>query len=211
MEPFLNKHYDIISNLFFNYGIKSISIEDIAKKTGTSKKTIYKEYKCKDDLVREFFISEYTQLKQKMKSLVNANLNAITQIVQLYFLVHRKIILINPSVLFDLKKYYPDLFREAIALHRKTIKGNFFLVLMRGKKENLFLQNIDAGSIANLITVLIESCVYSRLIANTNEWTMTPNHFLDFHFRGICTPMGLDKWESQKKELINGFDFKIKE
>jgi hypothetical protein len=181
-------------------------MDDIAFSTHTSKKTIYKEYKCKDELVREFFVSDYLHFKQQLKFLGKANSNAITQTVLLYFLVHIKVTLINPSVLFDLKKYYPDLFTEVIALHRTIIKDTFFAVLTLGKSENLFLQNIDPDSFSNLITHIIESNVYSLLIANGAELNLNPHLFLNFHFRGICTPLGLDKWETQKQGLLTRFD-----
>ena len=206
MQPFLKKHYNLISNLFLKCGIHSVSMDDIAFSTHTSKKTIYKEYKCKDELVREFFISDCLHFKQQLRFLKKANSNAITQTVQLYFLVHKKVTLINPSTLFDLKKYYPDLFTETIVLHRTNIKDTFFSVLTLGKSENLFLQNIDPDSIANLITLIVESNIYSLLVLNTNEWRFNPNHFLDFHFRGICTPLGFGKWETQKQGLLNGVD-----
>lgn len=205
MQSFLETHYNTMSNLFLNCGIHSVTMDDIASNTSTSKKTIYKEYKCKDELVRDFFISEYKHFNKDFKLLEMANSNAITQTVQFYFLIHKKIILINPSVLFDLKKYYPALFNEAIALYRETIKGTFLSIIGLGNNENLFLKNIDPASIANLITVLIESCVYNRLLLNSNEWNIAPNHFLDFHFRGICTPVGLDIWEKQKQELLTRY------
>jgi Transcriptional regulator len=205
MQPFLKKHYNLISNLFLKCGIHSVSMDDIAFSTHTSKKTIYKEYKCKNELVREFFILDYLQFKQQLHFLEKANSNAITRTVKLYFLIHKKVILINSSVLFDLKKYHPDLFTETIVSHRRDIKDTFFSVLTLGKSEDLFLQNIDSDSIANLITLIIESSVYSLLALNKNEWSFHPNHFLDFHFRGICTPLGLGKWETQKQGLLTRF------
>lgn len=41
------------ANMFFNYGIQNISMDDIAKKCGVSKKTIYKYFENKDDLVHQ--------------------------------------------------------------------------------------------------------------------------------------------------------------
>jgi AcrR family transcriptional regulator len=50
--------------LFFKYGIKRVTMDDIAKELGMSKKTIYQFYKEKDDLVNQLCIVEMKTAKK---------------------------------------------------------------------------------------------------------------------------------------------------
>ena len=56
MQPLIMKHFTTFRKLFFEYGIRSISMDDIAHRLHISKKTLYKEYACKDELVKDLIV-----------------------------------------------------------------------------------------------------------------------------------------------------------
>ena len=198
MRPFLKKNYKVIHTLFFKYGVNCVSMDDIAYNTCTSKKTIYREYKCKDELVKDLFVSDYIYFEYDVKSLGTINIDAINKTVKLFDAVHKKINAFTATVLFDLKKYYPDLFRDLLVSYKKLIFGSFASIIQFGKTENLFTQMINPDSIANLITSLFESHVYYYLSANIADNIFSRGDVLDYHFRSICTSFGLQRWELYK-------------
>ena len=54
------------ANMFFNYGIQHITMDDIAKKCGVSKKTIYKYFENKDDLLHQVIELQIKELKKEI-------------------------------------------------------------------------------------------------------------------------------------------------
>ena len=61
-----------IEGLFFRFGIKGITMEDIAKKLGKSKKTLYKYFKSKEDLIRDLLILRLGSDAQKIQVVIEA-------------------------------------------------------------------------------------------------------------------------------------------
>ena len=133
----------VAHELLMQYGIRSISMDDIAAKLGMSKKTIYQFYKDKDELVEEviggvIFNNQETCIADKKKAD-----NAIHEIFIAMDLVTEIFRSMNPSVLFDLQKYHPTAFSKF-----QSHKTEFLLSMMRqniyrGVTEELYRPEIN--------------------------------------------------------------------
>src|SRR6185436_12763251 len=98
--------------LFFKYGIKHITMDDIAKELGMSKKTIYQFYKEKDDLVSQLCNSE---LKEQEFQFDEMNRNAKDPIHEIMLISDKMRVMmqnINPMFFLDLQKFYPTAFQR---------------------------------------------------------------------------------------------------
>jgi AcrR family transcriptional regulator len=200
MQPLIMKHFTTIRKLFFEYGIRRISTDDIAHRLHISKKTIYKEYTSKDELVKDLFLSDYYQLKASLNSLDSEKMDAITKTLRMYSITHRSINSISALVLYDLEKYYPALLDELVVLYEELIHQSFVRILSQGKADKYFHNEIMPDSIALLFSYLFESYALSRIPVSTDGFTLGWNDVLDYHFRSICNPIGLDKWATIKKQ-----------
>ena len=69
------------ANMFFNYGIQNISMDDIAKKCGVSKKTIYKYFENKDDLVHQVIGVQLKELKEEIFKNKQVSENALKELI----------------------------------------------------------------------------------------------------------------------------------
>lgn len=135
-------------DLFMQYGLKSVSMDDIAAKMGISKKTIYQFFADKETLVAEVITAIIEENKRQCdldKSRAN---DAVQEIFfameQMSSLFHH----MNPSILFDLYKYYPKAF-QIFQSHKNNylfeiIKSN----IQRGIAEELYRDDINQDIIA---------------------------------------------------------------
>ena len=91
--------------LFFRYGIKSVTMDDIAKHLSISKKTIYLSFQDKDEVVHT--LMEQVLLKDQADFITIAK--NTSNVVEEVFVMMKKMngILntINPNIFYDLKKY----------------------------------------------------------------------------------------------------------
>jgi len=129
-------------NLVMQYGIRSISMDDIAAALGMSKKTIYQYYADKDELIEEVVaaVIQYNQqcCEQDRQSADNA-IHEIFLGMEFMMEIFRSM---NNSLLFDMQKYHPTAFQK-FAKHKNDylytmIKEN----LLRGMKEELYRTDI---------------------------------------------------------------------
>lgn len=94
--------------LFRRFGIRSITMDDIAKQLGVSKKTIYLHYPDKDELViaiTKLNISRH--FNEVEKCCGPASINAIAEMFAVNNSVGEMIRSFNPIMFYDLQKYHP--------------------------------------------------------------------------------------------------------
>lgn len=135
-------------DLFMQYGLRSVSMDDIANGLGISKKTIYQYYADKDELV-DAFITEKINHNQSCCELDrNAADNAVHEIFLAIDMMMEIMSSMNPALLFEMQKYHPVAF-ERFYKHKNdyiftVIREN----LTRGIKEGLFRPELKVDILA---------------------------------------------------------------
>lgn len=131
--------------LFTKYGIRSVSMDDVAKSVGISKKTLYQLYKDKNTLVNEILDVALTDQMQKCNEQKRTASHAIEEVAKSIEQFYEFFNSINPNILYDLKKYHPsgyakfEKFKESFSFN--NIKNN----LLWGVKEGLFRDDINCN------------------------------------------------------------------
>src|SRR5687767_447362 len=93
--------------LFNRYGVRSVSMDDIAAGLGMSKKTLYQYYADKEELVSVVFMGIIEQNKNSCISERKSADNDIHEIFLAFDMMQEMFDKMNPVVIFDLKKYHP--------------------------------------------------------------------------------------------------------
>ena len=135
-------------NLVMQYGIRSVSMDDIAANLGMSKKTIYQYFKDKDELV-EAVVDDIIDTNQ---CVCNADREKADNAVHEIFLVMDMMVemfkTMNPSILFDMQKYHPAAFVK-FQKHRNDYLYNICRQnLERGIAEELYRPEINIDIMA---------------------------------------------------------------
>lgn len=134
--------------LFSQYGMRSITMDDIAKGLGISKKTIYQYYADKDEIVytatRRHLEMEYQQFEDISK----ISANAIEEIFNISVCISKNLGNVNPSILFELKKYYSKSWSLYEEFKEKAFKSSIMSTLQRGIDEGYFRSDLNAELLA---------------------------------------------------------------
>lgn len=189
-------------SLFMKIGIKSVSMDDIAREIGISKKTIYKHFEDKKDLVSQVFQESLNNEMHACKSSYSSSENAIQKMIDISKMISTSHKEVKASVLFDLKKYYPSLWRKFEAFRvgfvAKTIKQN----IEEGQAENLYRKNLNADIIAGLYITLIHGMI--EMLSNDDlnyDFQTLHRNMVNYHLYGICSPAGLEYLEQHINEI----------
>src|SRR3954464_10578935 len=87
--------------LFFKYGIKHITMDDIAKELGMSKKTIYQFFKEKDDLVNQLCEAQLKVQEFQFKEVEKLSTDPIHEIILISQKMRALMQSINPNFFLD--------------------------------------------------------------------------------------------------------------
>ena len=194
-----------VGRLYLKYGIRSVTMDDVAGELGISKKTLYQYFKDKEDLVNQvvdvyFLNNPNFRLKEEEGS------NAIDRIMSIRDHMIKMFKLVQNHLEYDLKKSYPEVYNKIIKFKRGKIYEDNFSVMEQGKQEGLFREDVDSDFMARLVVgrfLLIfnpDNGIFSdEEIRDIRLFDQT----IDYHFHGICTEKGLKYFKQQLNNVQN--------
>ncbi len=207
-EQKLEQMLEQIKEMFFEFGIKNLNMDDISHKLGISKKTLYRFVKSKEDLLTRLF--EYDQKKwvESMNLLGSQSDNAIETLFKVSLMVYEEMKRFNPMILFELRKYYESLYNEFHNQRLAIISRSMTLNLKRGIMEGFYRQDLNnETAVAIYMNYLVEVHTNAEVckIANVTFDELFRVMF-ENHIRAISTPEGVDYFEKRKKEIIESLN-----
>jgi AcrR family transcriptional regulator len=201
MDDKMNMILDTTESLFKRYGIRSISMEDISKELGMSKKTLYQFVENKPDLIEKFL----QHILRKSNSCItedSSGMNAIDILLQVSIKVSKEIEDVNPVIAFDLEKFYPALYRSFVKAKREHVYLKIKENLEQGAAEGLYRTDIDFDLVAKLyVQKLID--IHNPDFLSSVDFNVEKvfQVMFDNHIRGISNTSGLSYYEKKKLEL----------
>lgn len=190
-------------DLFWRYGVKSVTMDDIAKELGISKKTIYQHFSDKDAIVKEVVQQELQCEQTDMDRLEAEASDPIEEVMRISDYIRASFATMSPVLLNDLKKYHP----KAWAIFQKHkhehiiqgISGN----LKRGMAAGLYRDDIDVDVLARMRVEQIEMA-FDPAIFPPQKFAIIEVHIqLIHHFlRGILTGKGFDVYNNYSEKSI---------
>ena len=188
--------------LFFRYGVKSVTMDDIASHLGMSKKTIYQFYKDKDELLSAFVQSFVKHNSGAFEHVCKATQNAIDEIFCVMKHLRNMMLQMNPKLFFELQKYYPHAWQQLKDFREKHVAEMIQKNLERGVKQGLYRSDINIIVLAKLRLEEIDMAMNHNIFPidkfNLAQVQLTLfEHFL----YGICTLKG-HKLINKHKQII---------
>jgi AcrR family transcriptional regulator len=139
-----------VTDLYQRYGIKSVTMDDVAHHLGISKKTLYEHFRNKEDLVEKITSLEHARQKKHLSGILRKKLNAIEELLEVYKIINSMVRKYNPSMEYDIRKYYPALFNRIREIRQKEMYASAVQNLVKGMKEGLYRKELNADVIARL-------------------------------------------------------------
>jgi TetR/AcrR family transcriptional regulator, cholesterol catabolism regulator len=198
LEPMLEQ----IKELFFEFGIKNLNMDDISHKLGISKKTLYRFVKSKEDLISQIFEYEQKNYAETVHKIGYQGINAVEVLFKVSLNIYEGMQRYNPMLLFELRKYYEPLFNEFHAKRLAHISKSMRINLERGITEGLYRQDVNKDAVVAIyMNHLVdihnsEMCKMADITFDELFRVMFENHI-----RAISTPEGVAYFEKRKKEI----------
>jgi transcriptional regulator with XRE-family HTH domain len=196
-----------VRDLYMKYGIKSITMDDVARELGISKKTLYQYVTDKDDLVGKFIDNEISLRQEEICKCFGIGYNAIEELFEISIFMNKMMRDQNPATEYDLKKYYPVHYQKTVKARREGIYEYILINLKKGVKEGLYREEMNKEIIAKLYLSRIEDSHINELF--TKEEFASIRLFVEiltYHVRGIATEKGIIVLENKIKEIETAYN-----
>ncbi|MEM1134897.1 MAG: TetR/AcrR family transcriptional regulator [Bacteroidota bacterium] len=194
------------SSLFITYGIRSVTMDDIANELSISKKTIYQFFKDKNEIVKTCTQSILLKEQQIMEEIINSSVDVMDELIMTIEYFKKFMRRFNPTLLADLEKYYPEGWQEYMNHKETCFKTNFMHSMKRGIKEGYFRDDFDLDILAKLRMEQVELAFNQKVFPHHKyDLYEIQLQFTEHFMLGISTIKGYKRIqaykESQKKKI----------
>jgi AcrR family transcriptional regulator len=189
--------------LFFKFGIRHVTMDEIAKELGMSKKTIYQYYKEKDDLVNQLLEDALKVQEKQFQELNKISKDPIHEMLLISDKMREMMQNINPMFFLDLQKYYTAGFQRFQRFKEECGYQNILKNIERGIKEGLYRSDLDVDLAARFRMAQLDMLMFGNYFSfERTSMAAVHKDILEMYMYGLCSLKG--------HKLINQYK-KIKE
>lgn len=185
----------IASEQFSQFGVRAITMEDIARLAGISKKTIYQEFKDKKHLVKEAFSMTLKEDQDRLSKIMEGEDGVIEHLVYTSKMVRERLAELNPMVLLEIQKFFPEVWEMFTEFKEKIIVTDIVNVIEKGKALGYFRPEINAKILANMRVDQISTAMNASNHGRRDFSLLTLHlELLDHFLHGIFTEKGREAY-----------------
>lgn len=203
MEP-LEKILNSSIELFSQYGFKTITMDDIARRAGISKKTLYQHFANKQEVVNESVTWYKHNTTQNCAAVLSEAENALEAMVRILAFFDGLYKRINPMAMFEMQRFFPEAYQKFrdLLIERDVvmIRDN----ILQGIKEGYYRENVNADLLGRYRIETSLMVLQPTLLVNDRTDLMSSIALeIGEHFMyGIMTQKGIDQYVKYKEQYI---------
>lgn len=187
--------------MFFRLGIRSVSIDDICRELGMSKKTFYVYFESKDELIEQLLSANIDYIAGKMENMLA--LGDFRQLVKVFIKrqeAEKNDVRRVPQLVYDLKKYYPRQFNDFQIKCFETQKSYIMRYLELGVSQGLVRANLNIELTAVLFAKIHSDAIrdFEIIEAHNHNMHQLAHTAMDIFVRGVLSEEGMKLFEEKQ-------------
>ena len=188
-------------DLFLTYGVKSVTMDDIAKELAISKKTIYTFFATKTKLVEATTSFLFDKINSEIISICAAGKNPVKELFLIKSLVLEHLKNEETSPQYQLQKYYPELFDSLKQKQFNTVNDCISKNLQKGMDDGYYRKDLDLNSITRFYFIGIMGLKNIELFpVDSFNMPYLMKTYLEYHIRAIATKKGIKSLQNILKK-----------
>lgn len=176
-------------------------MDDIAEGMGISKKTVYTHFSTKTKLVEGVTNHLFHTISRGIDKIRDQHKDPIEELYEIKKFVMSNLRGEKASPIFQLQKYYPEIFQSAKQRQQEKMRECTVENLQKGIEKGVYRKTLNLGFVSRIYFLgmngIKDENIFPRAEFSSKE---IHEEFLNYHLRGIVTPKGLEKLN----EIING-------
>lgn len=179
------------SGLVMQYGIRTVTMDDISKNLGISKKTIYQYFKDKKELVNTVTQLHLDEEEARFDEALRESKDSIHELILVSKCLRDMMNEMNPNLLFELQKFYPEAWKKYEHFKSNVMKNSITNTIRRGQKEGYFRTDIHPDLLAIMRMEQVQSFMMKNLYPR-DKYSLkeVQMHLFDHFIHGLFTIKG---------------------
>ena len=187
-----------VEEMFFRYGIKSVTMDDVSRELGISKKTLYQFVENKNDLVLKVIERHIEEEKTNSACMSDDAADALEEMFNVIKHVNEEMGQMKSNIVYDMQKYHREAWEKVQEYQHGFLYSIVRQNLERGIREGLYRDNFDIDVVAKIHVaesiMLFDETLFPR--ANYPPGALF-REFLLYYLHGIVSEKGLQKLKAK--------------
>ena len=190
-----------VADLYLRYGVRSVSMDDLAHHQGISKKTLYQYFDDKNDLVNQVTTLLLKERMAQYAAAIKDSSNAMDELFSISKLMRKHFSELNPALMYDLQKYHPEAWGLFLKHENEVVYHLVVKNLERGVAESFFRADLNVNILAKMRVEQIHLSFDERLFPkNEFDFTEVQMQLFDHFVHGVLTETGLELYKNFQKQ-----------
>ncbi|HLF19986.1 MAG TPA: TetR/AcrR family transcriptional regulator [Bacteroidota bacterium] len=188
------------SEWFYRHGFSRVTMDELAEKMGMSKKTLYKYFSSKDDLLNELVEVAMNQTISRCVAISeDRSVDLVTRLKQTMTIVALEYSKIGKLLLEDIQRNAPHIWKKIDSARREHILTNFARMLREGCDLGIFRKDIDQQLMLLIYTNTIQNIINPDILVQVPfSAAQVFEGVIKIFYEGIMTPEGRAKYLNNK-------------
>lgn len=156
---------DVAGKRFREQGITKVTLDEIASELGMSKKTMYKFFPSKEDLLSAVVHGVMNYLRAHVERIVASDKPFVEKASELLSHLARQIGTTSRQFFIDLQRVAPDLWKEMDEFRRQRILTNLRQMFIQGKQEGVFREDLNVDLFILVFLNSVQGIVNPQVLA----------------------------------------------
>lgn len=191
-------------NLFRQYGVRAVTLDEIALHLGISKKTIYEHFTGKDELIQVILSERLSQARRQFQDCTSRANDAIEANMLMMQFLDSMFLNMNPVIVLDLQKYHPQAFQVFHEYMYGFVLDSMKQNVLRGVREGLFREETDTEIMARFRVESCNLCFTPGIFPKDHfEMSRVQRQLLEHFLFGIATEKGHKLILKYRKKILD--------
>lgn len=180
-----------VTDLIYRFGVKSITMDDVARHLAVSKKTLYRYFADKNDMVYQCCMHDLEKRKAAFATIQAKAVDSVQELVLMMENMQTMLSSINPNLLFEVRKYHQQAWQIYVDFKEQFMMQSISNNLMRGMEAGIYREDLNVRILARLRLEEVEMGFNPDVYPSTKFHLKDVQMGLFDHFlHGITTPKG---------------------
>ncbi|MGA7160166.1 MAG: TetR/AcrR family transcriptional regulator [Bacteroidota bacterium] len=154
---------------FLHEGFSKVTLDEIAAELGMSKKTLYKHFKDKEDLLRAGIEENLRNVAREIEAITASDDSFAEKLAKVMMLIGKQMSRLSRGAMLDMQKFTPELWKQIETFRREQIFNKIGKMIAQAREENIFRSTVNE----KILTLMIISSIQGIL----NPEVLSQNSF----------------------------------
>lgn len=159
---------DVATDKFMAQGLSKVTLDEVAGDLGMSKKTVYKFFPSKDDLLRATVHMIMGRMKNRIEEIVSSNKPSEEKLTEFLVMLGSFLRKASSNFIVDVQRFAPNLWKEMEKFRREQMLPRVNEMFLQAKEEGVFRRDINIELFYLVFVTVVQGIINPRVLSENS-------------------------------------------